>query len=159
MIIRYVYPRQHEEDRTIVPHNLEMLMFLGAGHNVQRVSRHGFEMYLTKIFELPENASAPERYLKTWLIGAIEVLEVLMGFQQHSMSCMAIYLPSEPKPTVKVLKSKKLLEELPQDSEDVFYLSKFQVYLMRPEELRGITYPGFCKWWRPLSSGETQRAV
>ena len=43
------------------------------------------------------------------------------------------------KPTVKVLKGKKLLEELPQDSEDVFYLSKFQVYLLRPEELRDIT--------------------
>ena len=33
------------------------------------------------------------------------------------------------------------------------------MYLLRPEELRGITYPDFYKWWRPLSSGETQRAV
>ena len=165
---RYLYPRRHEEDRMIVPHNLEMLVVWGAGHNVQRVSRHGFEMYLAKYIskpepmtkiELPENASAPERYLKTRLIGAIEALEVLMGFQQHSMSRLAIYLPSEAKPAVKVLKSKKLLEELPQDSEDVFYLSKFQVYLLRPEELRDITYPDFYKWWRPLSSGETQRAV
>ena len=63
---------------------------------MQRVSRHGFEMYLAKYIskpepmtkiELPENASAPEKYLKTRLIGAIEALEVLMGFQQHSMSC------------------------------------------------------------------------
>ena len=165
---RYLYPRRHEEDRMIVPHNLEMLVVWGAGHNVQRVSRHGFEMYLAKYIskpepmtkiELPENASAPERYLKTRVIGAIEALEVLMGFQQHSMSRLAIYLPSEVKPTVKVLKGKKLLEELPHDSEDVFYLSKFQVYLLRPEELRDITYPDFYKWWRPLSSGETQRAV
>ena len=82
-----------------------------------------------------------------------------MGFQQHSMSRMAIYLPSEVKPTVKVLKGKKLLKELPQDSQDVFYLSKFQVYLLQPEELRDITYPDFYKWWRSHSSGETQRAV
>ena len=165
---RYLYPRRHEEDRMIVPHNLKMLVVWGAGHNVQCVSRHGFEMYLAKYIskpepmtkiELPENASAPEKYLKTRLIGAIEALEVLMGFQQHSMSRLAIYLPSEVKPTVKVLKSKKLLEELPQDSEDVFYLNKFQVYSLRPEELRDITYPDFYKWWRPLSSGETQRAV
>ena len=53
----------------------------------------------TKI-ELPENTSAPERYLKTRVIGAIEALEVLMGFQQHSMSRMVIYLPSEVIPTV-----------------------------------------------------------
>ena len=165
---RYLYPRRHEEDRMIVPHNLEMLVVWGAGHNVQRVSRHGFEMYLAKYIskpepmtkiELPENASAPDRYLKTRVIGAIEALEVLMGFQQHSMSRLAIYLPSEVKPTVKVLKGKKLLEELPHDCEDVFYLSKFQVYLLWPEELRDITYPDFYKWWRPLSSGETQRAV
>ena len=165
---RYLYPRRHEEDKMIVPHNLEILVVWGAGHNVQRVSRHGFEMYLAKYIskpepttkiELPENVSAPERYLKTRVIGAIEALEVLMGFQQHSMSRVAIYLPSEVKPTVKVLKGKKLLEELPQDSQDVFYLSKFQVYLLRPEELRDITYPDFYKWWRPLSSGETQRAV
>ena len=65
---------------------------------------------MTKM-ELPENASAPEKYLKTRLIGAIEALEVLMGFQQLSMSRLAIYLPSEVMPTVKVLKSKKLLED------------------------------------------------
>ena len=82
-----------------------------------------------------------------------------MGFQEHSMSRLAIYLPSELKPAVKVLKSKKLLEELTQDTEDVLYLSKFQVYLLQPEELRDITYPDFHKWWRPLSSGETQKDV
>ena len=32
----------------VVPYNLEMLVVWGAGHNVQRVSRHGFEMYLAK---------------------------------------------------------------------------------------------------------------
>ena len=112
----------------------------------------------TKI-ELPDNVSAPEKYLKTRVIGAIEALDVLMGFQQHSMSRMAIYLPSEVKPSVKVLKGKKQLEELPQDSQDVFYLSKFQVYLLRPEELRAITYPDLYKWWRQVLPGETQRAV
>ena len=166
--IRYLYPRRHEEDKMVVPHNLEMLVVWGAGHNVQRVSRHGFEMYLAKYIskpepttriELPENASAPEKYLKTRVIGAIEALEVLMGFQQHSMSRLSIYLPTEVKPSVKVLKGKRLLEELPPDSQDIFYMSKFQVYLLRPEELRDITYPDMYKWWRQLLPGETQRAV
>ena len=46
--ICYLYPRRHEEDKMVVPHNLEILVVWGAGHNVQRVSRHGFEMYLAK---------------------------------------------------------------------------------------------------------------
>ena len=58
-----------------------------------------------------------------------------------------------------MLKGKKLLEELPQDSQDVFYLSKCQVYLLRPEGLKNITYPDLYKWWRQLPPGETQRAV
>ena len=77
---RYLYPRRHEEDKMVVPHNLEMLVVWGAGHNVQWVSWHGFEMYLVKYIskpepttkiELPENASAPEKYLKTWVISAL----------------------------------------------------------------------------------------
>ena len=89
---RYLYPQRHEEDKMIVPYNLEIPMVWGAGHNVQCVSRHGFEMYLAKYIsklepttkiELPLNAFLPERYLNTRVIGAIEALEVLMGFQQH----------------------------------------------------------------------------
>ena len=50
---RYWYPRRHEEDKMIVPHNLEMLVVWDAGHSVQRVSRHGFEMYLVKYISKP----------------------------------------------------------------------------------------------------------
>ena len=98
-------------------------------------------------------------YRDTGVIGPIEAIEVLMGFQQHSMSRPSIYLPTEVNPSVKILKGKKLLEELPADSEDIFYMSKFQVYLLRPGELRDITYPDMYKWWRQLLPGETQRAV
>ena len=35
----------------VVPHNLEMLVVWGAGHNVQCVSQHGFEMYLPKYIQ------------------------------------------------------------------------------------------------------------
>ena len=152
----------------VVPHNLEMLVVWGAGHNVQCVSQHGFEMYLAKYIsksepmikiELPENVSPPENYLKISVIGPIGAIEVLMGFQQHSMFRPSIYLPTELNSSVKILKGKKLLEELPADSEDIFYMSKFQAYLLRPEELRVITYPDMYKWWRQLLPGETQRAV
>ena len=165
---RYLYPRRHEEDKLVVPHNLEILVLWGAGHNVQRVSGHGFEMYLAKYIsepeptttiDLPENASAPEKYLKTRVIGAIEALEVLMGFQQHAMSRLAIFLPTQVNPTTKVLKGKQLLEQFPPDSEDVFYTSKFQVYLVRPKELKEIIYPDLYKWWRELLPSETQKGA
>ena len=165
--IRYLYPRCHEEDKMVVPHNLEMLVVWGAGHNVQRVSRHGFEMYLAKYvskaepitkIELPESASAPERYLKTRVIGAIEALEVLMSFQQHRMSRVAIYLPTELKPSTKVLKGKKQLESMSPDSEDIFFRSKFETYLLRPDELESITYPDLYKWWRQVMPQEKVRA-
>ena len=166
--IRYLYPRRHEEDRLVVPHNLEILVLWGAGHNVQRVSNHGFEMYLAKYIskpepttkiELPDNASAPEKYLKTRVIGAIEALEVLMGFQQHSMSRLAIFLPTQVNAATKVLKGKKLLEELPPDSPDVYYKSKFEVYLLRAKELKDITYPDLYRWWRQLLPSEAQNAA
>ena len=56
------------------------------------------------------------------------------------------HLTSEVKPSVKVLNGKKQLEVLPQASQDVFYLSKFQIYLLRPKELRDIAYPNLYKW-------------
>ena len=67
--VRYIYVRKHEEDRLVVPYNPELMILWGAAHNVQRVSRHGFEMYLAKYISkpepstnihLPENASEPE---------------------------------------------------------------------------------------------------
>ena len=59
--VRYLYPRHHEEDKMVVPHNLEMLVVWGAGHNVQRVSRHGFEMYLAKYISKAEPTTKIDR--------------------------------------------------------------------------------------------------
>ena len=100
-----------------------------------------------------------QRSIKTGVIGAIEALKVLMNYQQHSMSRLSIYLPTEVKPTVRVLKRKTHLEELPSNSQDIFHINKFQVYLLHPKELSHITYPDLYKWWRQLLPGEIQRAV
>ena len=89
--VRYIYVRRHKENRLVVPYNPELMILWDAA---QRVSRHGFEMYLAKYISkpepsinvhLPENASEPERYLRTHVIGAVECLEVLMVFHQHHM--------------------------------------------------------------------------
>ena len=47
----------------VVPYNLEMLVVWAAGLNVQRVSRHGFEMSLAKYISKAEpttNIELPE---------------------------------------------------------------------------------------------------
>ena len=68
--VRYLYLRRHKEDALVVPYNLEIALLWGAAHNVQKVSRRGFEMYLAKYISKPEpslsiqlleNVSAPQR--------------------------------------------------------------------------------------------------
>ena len=63
MLGTYLYLRRHKEDALVNP---EIALLWGAAHNVQKVSRHGFEMYLAKYIskpepslsiQLPENAS------------------------------------------------------------------------------------------------------
>ena len=90
--IRYLDIRRLNEDAFTVQHNPEIAILWGAHHNVQHVSKHGFQQYLAKYIsktepsskiELPEDCSEPQKYLRTRVIGAIEALEILMGFEQH----------------------------------------------------------------------------
>ena len=75
--------------------------------NIQRVSRHGFEMYLAKYISKPEssfqvnlseNASDPEKYLRTRVVGACEAIDVQLCFNQYQLSRMAEFMPTECKP-------------------------------------------------------------
>ena len=52
--IRYLYQRRCKEDSLVVHYNLEIFLFWGASMNIQRVSKHGFEMYLAKYISNPE---------------------------------------------------------------------------------------------------------
>ena len=106
-----------------------------------RVSRHGFEMYLAKYISkpepstnihLPENASEPERYLRTRVIGAVECLKVLMGFHQHHMTRQVTFLHTELQPKQRMLKHKAELEALGDEAEDIYVQTKFEAYLNRP---------------------------
>ena len=80
-------------------HNPEIALLWGAAHNVQKVSRHGFEMYLA-ISQNQSLASAfsfqkmlvhhVQRYLRTHVIGLVETLEVLLGFHQYQRAFINI---------------------------------------------------------------------
>ena len=147
--VRYIYKRRCKEDCLIVPYNLDILLFWGASTNIQRVAKHGFEMYLAKYISKPEssfdvklseNPSDPERYLRTRVIGACEAIDIQLGFNQYHMSRNTIFLTTEVKPTQKFLKTQSELI-------GVYLKTKFEIYLQRNVTLHNITYPMYFQWW------------
>ena len=120
-------------------------------------------MYLAKYISKPEssfnvklseNPSAPERYLRTRIIGACEAIDVQLGFHQFQLSRSTMFLPTELKPQQQFLKHRAQLTSLPQDSEDVYVQSKYQVYLKRNNTLHDLTYPMYFQWWRKANYSE-----
>ena len=164
--IRYLYVRRHKEDALVVPYNPELCILWGASHNVQRVAKHGYEQYLAKYIsksepsfniDLPNNASDPQRYLRTRVIGSVEAIEVLMSFHQSQMTRQVLFLPTEIKPRQRMLRSKRDLQQLQDDSSDIYMSTRFDEYLHRPEHLKDMTYTEFFKWWRKSSTDENKK--
>ena len=166
-MVRYLYPRALKEDALVVPHNPEIAVLWRASHNVQKVSKHGFEQYLAKYIskpepscsiQLPENASEPQRFLRTRVIGSVEALEVLMGFHQSQMSRQVLFLHTEMNPAQRMLKPTYQLSQLEDEDSDIYLQTKFQTYLKRPSSLYSLTYPEFYRWWRSATSAEQRKA-
>ena len=152
--VHILYKYRCKEDCLVVPYNLEILLFWGASMNLQRVTKHGFEMYLAKYISKPEssfdvklskNPSDPERYLCTRIIGACEALDIQLGFNQYHMNRNAVFLVTELQPTHRFLKMQAQLKALELESENIYLQSKFEIYLERNANLHGITYPAY-KW-------------
>ena len=93
------------------------------------------------------------------MIGAIEALEILMGYEQHQASRIVVYLPTELNPGRRTLKPKRDLENLSDDSESVYCETRLEKYLQRPSELSTLTYPDFFRWWDIASSAQQQKAA
>ena len=98
----------------------------GASHNMQRVSKHGFEQYLAKYIskaepsckiELPESATLPQRYLCMCIVVAIEAVEVLMGFHQTRQ---VSFLHTELCSNQHMLKHNSDLYSLLKHSQDIY---------------------------------------
>ena len=49
--------------------------------------------------ELPDNASEPQKYLRSRVVGAVEAVEVLMGFHQSNITGMCVFTPTELNPS------------------------------------------------------------
>ena len=165
--VRFLYKRTLKEDALVVPYNPEIAILWRASHNVQRVSKHGFEQYLAKYIskpepscsiQLPENASEPQRYLRTRVIGSVEALEVLMGFHQSQMSRQVLFLHTELNPAQRMLKPSYQLRDLDDNDNDIYLQTKIQIYLQRPTSLYPLTYPEFYRWWRSATTAEQRKA-
>ena len=143
--IRYLYVRRHREDALVVPYNPELCILWGAAHNI-RVAKHGYEQYLAKYIskaepsfniDLPNNASDPQRYLRTRVIGSVEAIEVLMSFHQSQMTRQVLYLPTEIKPKQRMLKCKRDLLQLQEGSSDIYLSTRFDEYLTSSGSIEG----------------------
>ena len=165
--IRYLYTRRCREDQLVVPYNLEILLFWGASINIQRVAKHGFEMYLAKYISKPEssfdvklseNPTEPEKYLRTRIIGSCEAIDVQLGFHQFQLSRSTVFLATELNPQRQFLKHRVHLASLPPESEDIYVTTKYQLYLQRNNALHDLTYPTYFQWGRKSTYNEQLKA-
>ena len=119
---------------------------------MQRVGKPGFEQYLAKYIskaepscniQLQENASLPQRYLRTHVVVATEAVEVLMGFHQSQITRQVTFLPTDLTPARHMLKHSADLQHLQDDSQDIYTTTRFETYLLPSPQLTSITYPEF----------------
>ena len=109
--------------------------------------------------ELPEKWSDPQRFLRTHVVGSVEVLDVLMGFHQNQISRQVIFLRTELNLCQRMLKQKFELNSLSDDSEDIYLQTKVETYLKRPTQLDSLTYPESYQWWRSANQDEQKKAA
>ena len=63
------------------------------------------------------------------MIGAIEAVEVLMGYHQSQMTRQVVFIPADlVPPHQRMLKSKAEREPLEEDSEDIYPATRFETY-------------------------------
>ena len=154
---RFLPRRTHKEDCNVVPYNPEILLLWGAHMNIQKVTASGWEMYLAKYvaktepsfsLQVSKDASDPEKYIRTRIIGRLEVDHINLGHFLSSSSRQVIYLPTEINPEYSFLKRK---EHLPHDrnSTDVFYDNLLQKYMYRPLQLEDMLYEEWASKYMP----------
>ena len=164
---RFLPRRRCYEDTLVVPYNQEILYLWGAHMNIQKVTESGWEMYLAKYvakgepsfqLEISKDASDPEKYLRTRVVGRLEVDHINMG---HFLCCASrevIYLPTELSPEFGFLKRKKHLPADP-ESDDIFYSNILDKYMERPKELEDLLYVEWAEQYMLARSNNANSAV
>ncbi len=101
---RFLPQRSCDKDMHVVPYNPETLLLWGAHMNIQKVTTSGWEMYLAKYvaksepsfsLNVSKDASDPEKYIRTRIIGRLEVYHINLGHFLMQSSRQIIFLPTE----------------------------------------------------------------
>ena len=159
---RFLPRRRCYEDTLVVPYNQEILYLWGAHMNIQKVTESGWEMYLTKYvatgepsfkLEISKDASEPEKYLRTRVVGRLEVDHINLGHFLCCASRQVTYLPTDLNPVYGFLKRNKDLPADP-DSDDVFYSNTLDKYMERPVELESVRYVEWAEKYMLARSGK-----
>ena len=151
--MRILYKRRSPEDLNIVPFNLPMLWLMQSHINIQKVTESGWEFYLGKYLakaepsmdlDLSHNASEPQKYLRSRIMGRLEAINMLMGYNLCRSSKSVVYLPTDLKPTHGIVKRTKHMPDDPK-SKDIYYDTLLDKYLDRPEKLENLLYPDYIR--------------
>lgn len=145
---RFLPRRRCYEDTLVVPYNQEILYLWGAHMNIQKVTESGWEMYLAKYvakgepsfkLEISKDASEAEKYLRTRVVGRLEVDHINLGYFLCCSSRAVTYLPTDLNPQYGFIKRN---EHLPSDpeSDEIFYSNMLEKYMERPTELEDVLY-------------------
>ncbi len=136
---RYLPKRRCPKDTNVVPYNPDLLLLWGAHMNIQKVAGAGWEMYLAKYVaktepsfsvDVSRDASEPEKYLRTRIVGQLEVQHIILG---HFLCCSSrevIFLPTDLNPQYGFLKRKQHLPKDP-NSKDIYYCNYLEKYMDR----------------------------
>ena len=149
--VRYLYKCTLKEDALVVPYNPEIAILWGACTWLNTFP----SLSLVVTFSYQRMHQIPNGFF-VQVIGSVEAHEVMMGFHQSQMSRQVLFLHTELNPTQRMLKPKFQLKQL--DDDDCDLQTKLQTYLKRPTSLHTLTYPEFCRWWRPATVAENKKA-
>ncbi|XP_065054148.1 uncharacterized protein LOC135682959 isoform X4 [Rhopilema esculentum] len=163
---RFLPRRRCHEDILVVPYNQEILYLWGAHMNIQKVTASGWEMYLAKYvaksepsfqLEVSKDASDTEKYIRTRVVGRLEVDHNNLGYFLCSSNREVIYLPTDLEPVYGFVKRKKDLPCDP-DSDDIFYSNLLDKYMERPEQLENVLYVDWAEKYLLDRSNNSRRS-
>jgi hypothetical protein len=157
---RYFYKRNHQEDSTVVPYNLELMLMWGGHVNVQNVTKHGLEHYLVKYIskieptffaKVSEKTTEVEKYFNLRVVSSIEASAMVLGHHFVQSDVKVLFLDTTlPGKAFKFLKNKEELGKMDPEDDNIFRESLFDTYLERPKEpeFDNITYLDFYRNYR-----------
>ena len=135
---------------------------LGSAYEYSKVTEAGWEIYLANYVakgeptfkvDISKNASEPEKYLQTRVVGRLEVDHMTLGHFLCCSSRAVLYLPTDLNPQYGFLEHNKHLPSDP-ESDDIFYSNMLEKYMERPAELENAFYVDWAeKYILSRSSG------